>query len=106
MACDEITTKEQIEAYAKALFDIMLEVGAYNGNSKIYDPLTIHPDENCCTAEKQTRQVAHTYVFDLRDGGRHHDQGAGWTDLEDLREQMLKQAAQLIQHHIRHSWAK
>ena len=97
MACDEIVTKEQIEAYALALMDVLLAIGAYDGNVKSYDPLTVHPDDDYCYAEKQVYQIAHTYVFDLRDGGRHHVIGQGWTDFEDLRQQMLKQTVRLLQ---------
>jgi hypothetical protein len=48
------------EAYFQALWDVMLALGVEDGHCKSYDPLTIEGD------------CAHSYVFDLHDGGRHH----------------------------------
>ena len=51
--------KRDAEAYAHACYDILNGVTGESG-SKMYDPLTI------------IGQVAHSYVFNLKDGGRHH----------------------------------
>jgi hypothetical protein len=60
---DDAWTDRDVEVYAKALYD--LEATLYEcWHMKSYDPLTIEDSER--------GRVAHTYVFDLWDGGRHH----------------------------------
>lgn len=48
------------EGYFQALWDVLLELEIKDGHCKSYDPLTIEG------------KMAHSYVFDLWDGGRHH----------------------------------
>lgn len=79
-------TDRDTEAYAHALYDLMEEFCPC-GHHKSYDPLTI-------VREAGRPAVAHSYVFDLWDGGRHHDM-AGKT-LDDLRLAMLKETARII----------
>lgn len=45
---------------ANKYYRLILELGIQDGHSKSYDPLLIEGN------------VAHSYVFDLEDGGRHH----------------------------------
>jgi hypothetical protein len=77
---EKLIDERDVESYAQALWDILLELGIQDGHSKSYDPLTIEG------------KIAHTYVFDLEDGGRHHE----FKDLEQLRVMMLKETAAAI----------
>lgn len=66
---DEITalplTREQqmavVEWLANKYWQILLDLNIQDGHCKSYDPLLIEGG------------TAHSYVFDLEDGGRHHD---------------------------------
>lgn len=77
-----------LEAYAEALQDIMNEFGDY-GPHKSYDPLSISREDG--------KLVAHSYVFDLWDGGRHH----AWDgDPEKLRKAMLAETVAYVRSKI------
>lgn len=53
--------KEQVLEYlAQKYWKILLDLDIQDGHSKGYDPLVIEGS------------TAHSYVFDLEDGGRHH----------------------------------
>ncbi len=73
-------TKRDVEFYAQALWDLMLSLGVEDGHCKEYDPLTI------------IGKIAHSYVFNLEDGGRRHP----FNDLEELRELLLKETHENI----------
>ena len=49
-----------LEWLARKYWNILLKLEIQCGHCKMYDPLVIEGN------------VAHTYVFDLDDGGRHH----------------------------------
>lgn len=77
-----------LEAYAQACYDIweMLEDGQLGlGHHKMYDPLTIEG------------KVAHSYVFDLEDGGRHHS----FKDLWHLRDAILWETVERIKQLVK-----
>lgn len=76
---DDFTIRD-VEVYARALEDLRHLFGLAK-SGKTYDPLTIEKIE---TAGK-VRYVAHSYAFDLWDGGRHHEA----TSLEQIRQGML-----------------
>lgn len=66
----EHLTAPEVEAYAAGVWDCMLMLGMQDGHGKTYDPLTI---ETTHVSGREPIIVAHTYVFDLWDGGRHHE---------------------------------
>ncbi len=71
----DLTTeqKEQVLEYlAQKYWDVLQKVGIQDGHCKSYDPLVIEGN------------TAHTYVFDLNDGGRHH----AFKDYADLEQQL------------------
>lgn len=72
-------TKNDVESYAQACWEILCELGL-SDTSKIYDPLTIQG------------KTAHSYIFDLRDGGRHHS----FKNLEELKNDILEETINLI----------
>ena len=74
---DRKLTASEVEAYFQALWDIQLVLGIQDGHCKSYDPLTIDGD------------TAHTYVFDLWDGGRHHH----FESLRQLMDHALRETA-------------
>ena len=49
-----------IEGYAKALWDLSLAFDWIDVHRKSYDPMTIEDG------------TMHSYVFNMKDGGRHH----------------------------------
>lgn len=55
-------SKEFVEGYANACWDVLLALKVVDDYCKSYDPMTID----------EYRKVAHSYIFDLWDGGRHH----------------------------------
>jgi hypothetical protein len=63
---DDFTIRD-VEVYARAVEDILDGFGI-GGSGKSYDPLTIEQ----ITTANGTKFVAHSYAFDLWDGGRHH----------------------------------
>ena len=71
--------KNDVESYAMACWDILQGLDL-SDSCKIYDPLTIEG------------KTAHSYVFDLSDGGRHHP----FKSLEQLKEDILKETIERI----------
>ena len=65
-----------VEMYVQGMYDLYLELGG-ESHCKMYDPLTIEG------------RVAHSYVFNLQDGGRHHS----FETLEKLADDCLKEMA-------------
>lgn len=78
-------TNETTEAIADVLWGIQLALGIQDGHCKSYDPLEIEDG------------IAHTYVFDLEDGGRHHP----ITSNGDLVRQMFEETVQRIQDSLK-----
>jgi hypothetical protein len=85
---DDLTTltKEQKEEvlmwFARKLW-VLLEEGSGNPDyyGKAYDPLLIEGN------------IAHSYVFDFQDGGRHHD----FENLSDLEKMLMQEGIDTIQ---------
>ena len=71
---------KDIESYAQACFEILLGLELYDGGGKMYDPLTI------------VGKTAHTYIFDLWTGGRHHS----FKSLEELKDKILEETINII----------
>lgn len=77
----EEMTKKEAEIYVQGMYDLMMMVGC-DGHCKNYDPLFFEGD------------VAHSYVLELDDGGRHHSYVTPqWVALKALLEfaQTLKE---------------
>jgi len=72
-------TKQDVEAYAHACWDIIREISG-DDHCKSYDPLTIEG------------KTAHSYIFNLEDGGRHHK----FKNFEHLREMILKETLETL----------
>lgn len=77
--------KDFVEGYAAACWHILLGLGVQDGHSKTYDPMTID----------EVGKVAHSYVFDLWDGGRHHH----YENLEQIIEAVKKEAVSSLEAH-------
>ena len=77
---DEIK-KNILEWFARKLW-ILLEEGSGEPDyyHKSYDPLTIEGN------------IAHSYVFDFRDGGRHHP----FKNLSELEEMLMEEGINSI----------
>jgi len=82
-----------IEGYAAALVDLNFEITGEYPMGKSYDPMTV--DGN----------TMHSYVFDMKDGGRHHP-ARDYKDLEEIKEVLLKEAAENMRYDIIHSAEK
>jgi hypothetical protein len=78
---DDFTIRD-VEVYATALEDVLAAFGM-EGSNKSYDPMTIEQ----ITTSEGTHFIAHSYAFDLWDGGRHHRAES----LEQIRAGMLKE---------------
>jgi hypothetical protein len=74
-------TNNDLESYAHACYDIICSLGG-DSHCKMYDPLTIEG------------KTAHSYVFDLEDGGRHHT----FKNLTQLKEMILKETVDNIKN--------
>lgn len=73
-----------VEIYAQACYDIILKLGIQDGHCKSYDPMTIDTDN----------KIAHSYVFDLWDGGRHHP----YESLEQIKDSVLEETVKCIEN--------
>lgn len=82
---ERIPDERDTESYFHALWDVLLGLGIQDGHCKMYDPLTIHGD------------MADTYVFDLKDGGRHHP----FTSLKQLRKDALEEVVEAIKQEMK-----
>ncbi len=65
-----------IEGYAAALHDVYKELTGDNWCAKHYDPMT-------CESK-----VLHSYAFNMKDGGRHHNV-SDYKDLEEIKNVLL-----------------
>ena len=75
-------SKDFVEGYAQACWDILLKLKIQDGYCKSYDPLTIDEKE----------KIAHSYVFDLWNGGRHHK----YETLEQVTAAILNEVTEMI----------
>ena len=73
-------TNKDVEAYAQACWDLLIKLEISEGGGKMYDPLTIEG------------KTAHSYIFDLWSGGRHHK----FNSLEELKDKILEETFNLI----------
>lgn len=87
---DEFNIRD-VEVYATAIEDVLRAFGL-DGSGKSYDPLTIEQ----ITTAKGTRYIAHSYAFDLWDGGRHHEAES----LEQIWKGMLDEAVRELRAHM------
>jgi hypothetical protein len=76
--------QKYIEGYAAALRDIMYELTGDDLCLKSYDPMTCEDT------------VMHSYAFDMKDGGRHHDV-KDYEDVEEIKRILLWQIVSEIQ---------
>lgn len=84
----EITTDIAcfIEGYAMALANIMSKLGGDSPCGKTYDPMMIEG------------QKAHSYAFDMKDGGRHHDLTL-YKDVGEILDTLLKESLEWIEQY-------
>lgn len=82
----KITNEEAkyIEGYAAALQDILLRLTGDNHCNKSYDPMTVEGN------------TMHSYAFDMKDGGRHHE-ADDYSDLSEVKLVLLNE----VESHIR-----
>ena len=76
----------EMEAYVQGIYEVLCSLGVSDGCGKMYDPLTIEGE------------MYHSYVFDLWDGGRHHD-STGMSQNE-VRKAFLKEAENSIRDYF------
>jgi len=75
-----------LEWYARKIMDAFVNLGIQDGYGKSYDPMSIEEDRN----------VAHSYVFDLEDGGRHH----AYVNLADLERRLSLELTTQIRDYV------
>ena len=76
----ELQKRCVLEWLAWKLWELFIELGIEDGYGKSYDPLVIEADK------------CHSYIFDLGDGGRHHDYKA----LREIEEKLMKEVVEEI----------
>lgn len=67
--------KAVLEYLAQKLWRILLKTNIMEDHCKIYDPLIIEGN------------IAHSYVFDMEDGGRHHP----FKDYKHLEQMLMEE---------------
>lgn len=72
-----------IEGYAMALTDIMRKMSGEGPCCKSYDPMMIEG------------MTAHSYAFDMKDNGRHHDLSL-YEDVQEIFDCLLEEAVDWI----------
>ena len=72
-----------LEGYALACADIMRKLTSDTPCSKSYDPLTVEGN------------TLHSYAFDFKDGGRHHD-ATLYSNVGEIMEDMLKETVDWV----------
>ena len=77
--------KEMVLEYlAQKLWRILIRTDILESHCKSYDPLLIEGT------------IAHSYVFDMKDGGRHH----GFKDYKDLETMLMDETINHIKNKI------
>ena len=76
----ELQKRCVLEWLAWKAWNVLIELGIEDGYGKSYDPLVIEADK------------CHSYIFDLGDGGRHHDYGT----LREIEEKLMKEVVEEI----------
>ena len=75
-----------IEGYALGLAHMMYRLDGDSPCGKSYDPMRIeHP------------HLAHSYAFDMKDGGRHHDL-SDYKDIGEIMDVLLEEAIDWVKH--------
>src|SRR5579884_2824972 len=77
---DEQGKATALEYAANILYQVLCKSGLWEWGTKSYDPLTIEG------------HVAHSYVFDFEDGGRHHP----FRDYEHLERMLVDEGVKAI----------
>ena len=80
----ELQKRCVLEWFAWKVWELLIELGIEDGYGKPYDPLLID-DKKC-----------HSYIFDLGNGGRHHDYGT----LREIEEELMKEVVEEIKEEI------
>lgn len=82
----ELTKEEQdyLKGYAEALQNILHKITGDEPCYKSYDPIDFWKGK------------IHSYVFDLKDGGRHHPL-SDYESIDEIKEWMLKQVKEEIE---------
>ena len=76
--------KQRLIGYACALQDLMFKMTGENTCAKSYDPLDF------------TDGIMHSYAFDFKSGGRHHDL-SDFEDINEIKEYMLRETMEWIE---------
>ena len=74
-----------IKGYANALQDLMRELTGRDTCAKSYDPFLYEEGDD----------QFHSYAFNMKDGGRHHDL-SDYKDVEEITEIMLAESVEDI----------
>jgi len=85
---EKLTSDQQryLEGYAAALQDMQFRLTGDNWCYKPYDPMT-------CDAK-----VMHSYAFNLKTGGRHHEVRE-FQNLEEIKNCLLDESVAAVLHH-------
>jgi hypothetical protein len=70
-----------IEGYAAALQDTLRNLTGESGCAKSYDPMTVNG----------SGEIMHSYAFNMKDGGRHHNV-ADYANIEEIKRVLLTEA--------------
>lgn len=73
-----------LEYLARRYWQLLLDTNIQDGHSKSYDPLLIEGD------------TAHSYVYDMEDGGRHHS----FKDYAHLEEMLYDETLGQIKYEL------
>jgi hypothetical protein len=85
----DTVTALMIEAYALACTDIMYAMTKDSPCAKSYDPMRIEG------------MTAHSYAFDLKDGGRHHDL-TEYESVGEILEYLVKETLEWVESAAEH----
>ena len=85
----DTVTALMIEAYALACTDIMYAMTKDSPCAKSYDPMRIEG------------MTAHSYAFDLKDGGRHHDL-TEYESVGEILEYLVKETLECVESAAEH----
>lgn len=75
----DLQVKGYVEGYAAALTDLMRVLTGESPCGKSYDPMYVKG------------LVMHSYAFDMKDGGRHHN-ASDYKDLGEIKASLLDDA--------------
>ena len=84
----ELQKRCVLEWFAWKMWELLIELGIEDGYGKSYDPLLID-DKKC-----------HSYIFDLGDGGRHHD----YETLREVEEKLMNEVVVVVKEAAERIW--